>query len=93
VLTIFEYLRKLARESVLSGVQDAVEYLGGKPSSDSRNVADRSQPTEPEATPPVGPRFNAQNYLKGPGPAPSDQPDGLPPPRRRGRPPKTGESA
>lgn len=93
VLTIFEYLRKLARESVLSGVQDAVEYLGGKSSSDSPNVVDRSTTTDSEAAPPSAQQSSAGNYLAGHGPAQNDQPDGLPPPRRRGRPPKTGESA
>ena len=92
MLTIFEYLRKLARESVLSGVQDAVEYLGGKTGGSQRTVEDHS-PTNSDAVPPVPPRFNPQNYLAGPGPAPNGPPDDLPPPRRRGRPPKSGESA
>jgi hypothetical protein len=93
VLTIFEYLRKLARESVLSGVQDAVEYLGGKAGGSQRTVEDQSPSTNSETAPPAPPRFNAQNYLAGPRPAPNGQPDDLPPPRRRGRPPRSGESA
>lgn len=93
MLTIFEYLRKLARESVLSGVQDAVEYLGGKAGSTQRTVGDQSPTTNAESAPPAPPRFNAQNYLAGPGPAPNGQPEDLPPPRRRGRPPRNGESA
>jgi hypothetical protein len=93
VLTIFEYLRKLARESVMSGVQDAVEYLGGKAGSSQRTADNHSITTGSEAAPPDAPRFNAQNYLAGPGPDPNRQPDDLPPPRRRGRPPRSGESA
>lgn len=93
VLTIFEYLRKRARESVLAGVQEAVEYLDGKSNSAPRTVADHSKPTNADTTPPAAPPFNAQNYLAGPGPFLNGQPEALPPPRRRGRPPKNGEPA
>ena len=93
MLTIFEYLRKLARESVLSGVQDAVEYLGGKAGSSPRTAEEHSPPTTSDSPPPAAPRFNAQNYLAGPKSDQNSHPDDLPPPRRRGRPPRSGESA
>lgn len=94
MLTIFEYLRKLARESVLSGVQDAVEYLGGKSSTAEQTVVDHSTTSESDKpAPPTAPRLNAQNYLAGHGPSPNGQPDDVPPPRRRGRPPRSGDSA
>jgi len=92
VFTIFEYLRKRARESVLSGVQEAVEYLDGKSSA-----AARTGPTPPPTTgntpPAETPLFNPQNYLAGPAAPQNGQPEALPPPRRRGRPPKNGEQA
>ena len=93
VLTIFEYLRKRARESVLSGVQDAVEYLDGKSGSSLRTVVDHSPTVNSGTTPPAAPRFDAQNFLAGPSSEQNGQPEALPPPRRRGRPPKSGESA
>ena len=93
MLTIFEYLRKRARESVLSGVQDAVEYLDGKSGSSQQTVVEHGPTATSDATPPAVPRFNPQNYLAGPGPGQNGQPEALPPPRRRGRPPKSGEPA
>ncbi len=92
VLTIFEYLRKRASDSVLAGVQDAIEFLNGKPAAAARPAADapakgveqRKEESAPQSSP-----FDAQNYLAGPGPANDAAAENLPPPRRRGRPPRT----
>jgi hypothetical protein len=92
VLTIFEYLRKRARESVMAGVQDAVEYLDGK-STDVASTAspEKTATTISTATPEPQP-FDAQKYLAIPGPTNGATTPALPPPRRRGRPRKQGES-
>lgn len=96
VLTIFEYLRKRAQDSVLAGVQDAIAQLDGKsglagkletaPRAAQQHPATTIS-TENSAPAPVDP----QKYLAGPGPE-SEAADGaLPPPRRRGRPRTKGE--
>lgn len=96
MLTIFEYLRKRAQDSVLAGVQDAVEFLDGKSvlAGNKPEPAARAIPAQPatnvSSEHPGAAPFDAQKYLAGPGPAKDAADETLPPPRRRGRPRKNG---
>lgn len=108
VLTIFEYLRRRASESILEGVQDAVAALEkGVPQSQvnpSRGTGTPAgtglpgpshKPGEPpsaDATPATN-GSNFQGLLAGLAPAENSQKPGLPPPRRRGRPRNEERSA
>ncbi len=87
MLTFFDYLRPRAFESVLSGAQEALEVLENSP---DRNEPSSGKPRGQESTlgfQPTKPDKQADSSTKSEGPA-SDSEDPLPPPRRRGRPPR-----
>ncbi len=93
MLTFFEYLKQRAYESILEGAQEAFDYLEAKNCSSS-STADVTLTKTLEAMdsqPGLEKQQNVNNpsHVK-PDASGSEQP--LPPPRRRGRPPKNDRS-
>lgn len=98
MLTIFEYLRKRAFESVVAGVQDAVQAIEPNPpkgssspsSTELKSTSSENSPLRISDVEPVAAEFDPQKFLSGPvsNSVPHAGPDTptVPPPRRRGRP-------
>lgn len=95
MLTLFEYLRKRACESIVAGVQDAVESLD-RPSQVHTTDISRPDPprveskstNEPNVTPreSLATEFDPEKFLTGPAKAREGSRE-LPPPRRQTNPP------
>lgn len=96
MLTLFDYLRQRAFESVIDGTQDALEYLENQKGFDQRRTAEdllaRRRPGLGSQEKHSGAKKEnsggAANHEKN-----GDQSDEqMPPPRRRGRPRKNEQS-
>jgi hypothetical protein len=91
VLTFFDYLRQRAFDSVLTGAQEALEFLESQSNRDqpklvSSQSANRPLDHQPPETSEQGKRESTQNE-----PVAEVDDDLLPPPRRRGRPKKNSK--
>lgn len=96
MLTIFEYLRKRACESIVSGVQDALEslerngYTGDQVTGSTAEASSRPGADASELEHRPDPNSASEDTRLLEGKAASED---LPPPRRRGRPPKKKRSS
>ena len=90
MLTFFEYLRQRAFESVVNGVQDALDSLENEPYS-SQLSATANQPNRRAPANLPGQVTENEDAGEKQFSLVSTQSDALPPPRRRGRPRKSDQ--
>ena len=90
MLTFFEYLRQRAFQSIVVGVQDALDSLEKEPYKSQLN-ATANQPGRAASPNLQGQVTKSEEAGEKQLTLVSTGPDSLPPPRRRGRPPKSDQ--
>ncbi|MCA9039997.1 MAG: hypothetical protein KDA65_06615 [Planctomycetaceae bacterium] len=88
MLTFFDYLRQRAYESILTGAQEALEFLERKKIQESAEQVQLAFPFKRTSS---SPKSSSTSDTSPAQESPAPEQEKLPPPRRRGRPPKKSQ--